>query len=339
MIHETIHIFADTLGPTKPNILEPQNNININEPVIIRWEESIDTWAWINEYILLISNNLSFATTLYYQKTPNNEQYIDLNSFPKWNLYLKILAKDEVANISESNTINICNKCDAIPIIDWGNHENTTFIPKPEKEIERITIIENLEEAHQSAQKEEPNIWILGNILYNKELIEAYKYAYNLWITTKSSIYQADLKWNLLRKDLAKMISEYAIKVANIKPNNKLSCNFEDLKNESLETQYYTKLSCKLWLMGRHADGKTKLTNFMPNESVNRAQFWTVLSRTIFGETHNVHSGEYYERYQKHLLALNKKNIMKIINTPWMIEVRWRVMLTMMRADPKYISE
>jgi hypothetical protein len=40
--------------------------------------------------------------------------------------------------------------------------------------------------------------------------------------------------------------------------------------------------------MGRHADGKSKLDNFMPNEAVNRAQFGTVLSRTLFGESNNI---------------------------------------------------
>jgi hypothetical protein len=58
--------------------------------------------------------------------------------------------------------------------------------------------------------------------------------------------YQANLKGKLIRKDLAKMISEYALKVLKLKPDNRLKCLFEDIENENLETKYYTKLACKL---------------------------------------------------------------------------------------------
>lgn len=333
LTHKKLSIFVDTLAPTIPTIFSPEENENRKSPTIINRAIANDTWAGLKEYVVLISTDQSFATTAYYQATPNNEQYIDTTTLPTGKLYVKILAKDDVANISESQTVTVCNKC-STPWGWWGWWWNTYIPPSKPSDIQWITIIENLEEKQKVEPKEEPTIGFISNLLYDEEVLDAYKYAYSLGITTMPSAYEANLKGKLVRKDLAKMISEYAIKVAKIKPDNRLICSFDDLENETLETKYYTKLACKLWLMWRHADGKSKLDWFMPNEAVNRAQFWTVLSRTLFGETYNIQTGENYERYQKHLNALNDKSIMNMINTPWMVELRGRVMLMMMRADP-----
>lgn len=336
LTHKNLKIFVDKSAPTIPTITSPTNNSNINWPVVISRTPSTDIWAGLKEYIILISTDQSFSTTIYYQTTTNNEQYINTSTFPQWNMYIKILAKDEVANISESQMVIICNKCETPSNWWWGWWWGFYNPPNEPTDIQWITIIENIEEQQKITPKEEPKIWFISNILYDEELLEAYKYAYSIWITTMPTAYQANLKGKLIRKDLAKMISEYALKVLKLKPDNRLKCLFEDIENENLETKYYTKLACKLWLMGRHADGKSKLDNFMPNEAVNRAQFGTVLSRTLFGESNNINQWENFERYQKHLIALNQNNIMKVIDIPWMVELRWRVMLTMMRADPNY---
>lgn len=333
--YKKLSIFVDTLGPTSPTINSPINNANRNGPAIISRTPSTDIWVWLKEYIILISTDQLFNTTVYYQTTTNNEQYLNTNTLTSGKLYIKILAKDEVGNINESQMITVCNDYCSTPPNWWGGGwwSNTYIPPTQPTDIQWITIIENLEESQTIIPKEEPIIWFISNILYDEELLDAYKYAYSLGITTMPTAYQANLKGKLVRKDLAKMISEYAMKVLKLKPDNRLVCAFNDLEEETLETIYYTKLACKLWLMGRHADWKEKLADFMPNEAVNRAQFGTVLSRTLFWEKNNIETGENYERYQKHLLALNQNNIMKVINIPWMIEIRGRVMLMMMRAD------
>ncbi len=334
LTHTSLRIFVDTSAPTIPTITSPTNNTNRNWPVVISRTPSTDVWAGIKEYITLISTDQLFSTTVYYQTTTNSEQYINTSTFPSGNLYIKVLAKDEVANISESQMITVCNKCATPPSGGWWGWWSFYNPPSEPDDIQWITIIENIEEQQKITPKEEPKIWFISNVLYDEELLDAYKYAYNIGITTMPTAYQANLKGKLVRRDLAKMISEYALKVLRLKPDNRLSCLFDDIEDETLETKYYTKLACKLWLMGRHADGKAKLDNFMPDEAVNRAQFGTVLSRTLFGESHNVNQWENYERYQKHLLALNQNNIMKVVDTPWMVELRWWVMLMMMRADP-----
>jgi hypothetical protein len=45
------------------------------------------------------------------------------------------------------------------------------------------------------------------------------------------------------------------------------------------------------------------INNFNPNQTVDRAQFGTILSRALYGETYN-QSNPYY---QKHLTALKSK--------------------------------
>lgn len=334
LTHTPLNVFVDNSSPIIPTIISPKNNSNRNWATIISRNPSTDLWAGLKEYVILISTDQLFSTTIYYQTTTNNEQYLITSTLPSWNLYIKILAKDELSNISESEMITVCNQCKLPPSSNnwwgWGFYN-----PKP-TDIQRITIIENLEEKQKIEEKKEPKIWFFDNIIYDDELLDAYKYSYSIGITTMKTPHKANLKWKLVRKDLAKMISEYALKIAKLKPDNTLSCIFDDIENETLETKYYTKLACKLWLMWRQADWKSKLNNFMPDEAVNRAQFGTVLSRVLFGETYNVQENENYERYEKHLFALNQKSIMKDINNPWMVEIRWRVMLMMMRSDLDY---
>jgi len=48
---------------------------------------------------------------------------------------------------------------------------------------------------------------------YANEVVEAYVFAKDLGITTMDSIDNANMKGNLIRSHMAKMISNYAIKV------------------------------------------------------------------------------------------------------------------------------
>ena len=67
---------------------------------------------------------------------------------------------------------------------------------------------------------------------------------------------------------------------------------------------------------------------FNPNEEVTRAQFGTVLSRTLRGNQYN--GGTPFYLY--HLTALQKSGIITKIDTPQDNERRGYVMLMMMRS-------
>ena len=96
-----------------------------------------------------------------------------------------------------------------------------------------------------------------------------------------------------------------------------MKCNFSDMDIENTEMKFYSKLACQLGLMGLDANG-LQVSTFSPNDEVTRAQFGTVLSRTLRGNQYN--GGEPF--YIFHLNALQKAVIMKQIDTPENKELR-----------------
>ena len=70
------------------------------------------------------------------------------------------------------------------------------------------------------------------------------------------------------------------------------------------------------------------ITSFKPKDYVTRAEFWTVLSRALWWDKNEWWS-TYYEN---HLKALKSVWIMNKINTPMNKEIRWYVMLMLMRS-------
>ena len=102
--------------------------------------------------------------------------------------------------------------------------------------------------------------------------------------------------------------------------------------------------SCELWLMWLEADWLTPAKSFNPDGYVTRAQFWTVLSRLLFGDTYNVKdesgvSSKKWFWYEKHLQALKDYWVMTKIDWDWpnYLERRGRVMIMLERADNYWI--
>ena len=157
---------------------------------------------------------------------------------------------------------------------------------------------------------------------YSAELRGAYDYAYGIGITTQTSIDNADMYWTLIRSHMAKMMANYTTEVLGKTPDTSLTCNFTDIANQTTEMQGYIIEACQLGLMG------AGITEFDPDGVVNRAQFGTVLSRALYGDTYN--GGSTW--YSDHLTALKNAGIMSNISTPYASEVRGYVMLMLMRA-------
>ena len=93
--------------------------------------------------------------------------------------------------------------------------------------------------------------------------------------------------------------------------------------------------------MGLEPDGITPKKVFDPEDYVTRAQFGTVLSRLIYGETYNIPKNEQqlYTWYHKHLRALNRDHIMKQINQPSSLEKRAWVLLMLKRTVDNNLVE
>lgn len=165
---------------------------------------------------------------------------------------------------------------------------------------------------------------------YSPELQEAYRYAYNNGITTMNSIEKAEMEWNLTRIAMAKMISNYVINVLWIEISNNDSCSFSDVSN-ILNSNYdnWVTNACRLGLMGQNMPNN----KFRPMDYVTRAEFGTTLSRALHKALWSSIKDWSPNYYSTHLNYLNTEKIMNNISNPNMLELRWYVMLMMMRAS------
>ena len=164
---------------------------------------------------------------------------------------------------------------------------------------------------------------------YTAEEIAAYEYSYKNNITTQPTIETADMEWWLTRVAMAKMLSNYAINILGLTPDINKICIFPDVPS-SLDTQYddWVTKACQLGLMG------VGINLFYPYWKVTRAEFGTVLSRALNWKDsvtiNNLNNSDPY--YKKHLEYLRNEWIMLHTSTPDNFEIRWRVMIMLMRA-------
>ena len=168
---------------------------------------------------------------------------------------------------------------------------------------------------------------------YSLEDKQAYNYAYQNWITTMPTIERANMWWNLKRIEMAKMLSNYAINILGLAPDTTKNCNFSDVSS-NLDYQYDNGVTkaCQLGLMW------VGINQFYPNWKVTRAEFGTVLSRALnakdISKLNQMNDANPY--YSEHLNYLNEQWIMNNISNPGSFELRWRVMLMLMRSDKNY---
>ena len=178
------------------------------------------------------------------------------------------------------------------------------------------------------------------NVSVSNEMLAAYEFAYENKITEKQTVTEAKVDKPIKRNELAKMLTEYAVNVMWMEPEEwKAGCeSFNDTKRESPEMKWYMKSACELWLMWLESDWITVANHFDPNKSVTRAEFGTTLSRLLYGWVNNLHDDldrRNNEWYEKHLRALQDNGIMTQVSWEWVkkIELRWYVMLMLMRTS------
>jgi len=165
---------------------------------------------------------------------------------------------------------------------------------------------------------------------YTANLEAAYIYACKLGITSMDNINDANLQWVVIRKELAKMIVEYATSIFFMQPDQSRVCEFQDIGNESLEMQSYIKAACQLGLMWLQSNGEPDII-FNPNNIVSKAEFATAFSRLLYGNKYNTNDEN--NRYQQHMQALKDDYILDDINNPFAPELRGLVMDMMRRTD------
>lgn len=164
-------------------------------------------------------------------------------------------------------------------------------------------------------------VWTAATL--STEIKQAYDYALANGITTQNTLQDADALGKLTRAHMAKMIVNFAEWPLHQRTDNSTGCNFNDISDQSEELRHYIVQSCLLGLMGQ------EMTAFDPDGLVTRAQFGTLLSRTLYGNTYN--GGDPYYAY--HLQALKNAGIMNDISNPNALEIRGYVWVMLQRAD------
>jgi hypothetical protein len=219
-------------------------------------------------------------------------------------------------------------------IVDYCPNGDKSWNPYDGKCLDYTTVI-----PHGAPEGEAPKTCGVVRSPYSEELNNAFQFAYRFWITTICPIQKANVEWVLLRNHFAKMITEFAIDIVGKTPNPNIKwCDaFDDIWRQTLEMKNYIKQACQLWLMGFESDWVQVSTSFNPTFVVTRAQFWTVLSRLLFGSRYNIKSWEDFVWYKKHLSALRANRIMNNIDSPFDNEMRWWAMLMFMRVYESWI--
>ena len=166
---------------------------------------------------------------------------------------------------------------------------------------------------------------------YQDEWNDAFMYACENWITSIKDINEARLDEHMTRAEMAKFVTQFAMVTLKRTPINinKDCSNFADsIKSYNQELRNYMTLACKFNYMWVHSSDYLALSDFMPNKTVSRAEFGTVLSRILWWDTYEFNKWTYYTN---HLNALKSNSIITNID-PNIIEYRWYVMLMLYRA-------
>jgi hypothetical protein len=166
---------------------------------------------------------------------------------------------------------------------------------------------------------------------YDDESKAGYLFACRNDITTKNDIDVSIFNGILIRKEMAKMISNYAINVMGMTPDTSKACNFNDIAAEDAEMKNYIKTACQLGLMGYKGDAVTKADAFNPNLPVSRAMFATLFARMMYG-TDYATATDAANWAGPSLDALKAKGLLKNIN-PNLTEIRGYVWIVFDRAN------
>ena len=87
---------------------------------------------------------------------------------------------------------------------------------------------------------------------------------------------------------------------------------------ESDEIRDYATKACAFGVMWINMENN----EFLPNNIVTRAEFWTVMSRVLWWDKYDVIDTDSKMYYEDHLQALKRDDILTQINDP---EARWEI--------------
>lgn len=289
------------------------------------WNDVVDgtgtlIWSWIVDTALAGTYIITYTVTDTAGNTSTTNRTITISNKPtSWGGGWGFVSKDNCPN-GDYTSSYYDNKCGIKPTTSTWIVNQTWITTKPVK----WPIDKNTTGATTSTP---------SAVIENPTVVQekAYKWALSEWITTVETIKEARLDTRITRAELAKMLSVYATDVLwkTVVKSDK-ECIFEDRDQANKGLIPYIQQACQLEIMGLESDGKTPLAKFKPNSYVTRAEFGTVLSRTLYGNQYDNNNNTKWREW--HLNNLQQQNIISVI-TPTLQERRGWVMTMLYKTE------
>ena len=160
------------------------------------------------------------------------------------------------------------------------------------------------------------------NYWYLKDYNKAYQFAYTNKITTMPTMEEANMNWEIIRAEIAKMLANW-VKSLGKTPDTSKSCNFKDISWVKGDLYPAIIESCQLGIMWQWID------EFRPFDKITKWEVATAVSRIIWGSKYDW----WQPFYWKHMESLHKLQILDNLQQPEKNELRWNVMVMLMRAS------
>ena len=136
------------------------------------------------------------------------------------------------------------------------------------------------------------------------------------------SIEEANMNWEIIRAEIAKMLANW-VKSLGRTPDTSKSCIFKDISWVQWDLNTAIIEACQLGIMWQW------ITEFRPFDKITKWEVSTAVSRIIRGNKNDWWDPFYW----KHMNALNDAWVISDLSNPEINEIRWNVMVTLMKAS------
>ncbi len=166
---------------------------------------------------------------------------------------------------------------------------------------------------------------------WDDEMLSAVEFAYAYDLDRNNSETRASIYSSLTREELARIMVQY-VKNADARGLTKrVSCNLRSYRDFRTISRWYASSvveACQYWLMWIKTN-QTQMELFNPRWFVTRAELSAVLSRFIYGNKYDIDDTN--EWYRPHVNALAQGWIIKKLDNPMKIELRWFLFIMLQR--------
>lgn len=157
---------------------------------------------------------------------------------------------------------------------------------------------------------------------FSKEYNDAYVFAYNNKITTMPSIEEANMNWEIIRAEIAKMLANW-VKSFGYYADPNMSCKFTDTSSVKWDLAIAIIEACQYWIMWQW------ITEFRPYDKITKAEVATAISRILYWTQYDW----WTPFYINHTYALENAGVLLDSSNINSNELRWNVMAMLMRAN------